>query len=67
VFLLLNLQHVTKQGGFDNPTTMLVNSTTTFGGLYDVDLASKLICFGVDRVMILQGLKIEELSLSLSQ
>ncbi len=46
---------------------MLVNSTTTFGGLYDVDLASKLICFGVDGAMIFQGSKIEELNLSLSQ
>jgi hypothetical protein len=46
---------------------MLVNSTTTSRGLYDVDLASKLVYFGVDGAMIFQGLKIEELNLSLSQ
>ncbi len=46
---------------------MLVNSTTTFEGLYDMDLASKLVCFDVDGAMIFLGLKIEELSLLLSQ
>jgi len=37
---------------------MLVSCTTTFGGLCDGDLASKLVYFGANGVMVFQGLKI---------
>jgi hypothetical protein len=37
---------------------MLVNCTTTFGGLCDGDLASKLVYLGANGVMVFQGLKI---------
>lgn len=37
---------------------MLVNCTTTFGGLCDGDSTSKLVYFGANGVMVFQGLKI---------
>jgi hypothetical protein len=58
VALLLNLQWIIKVGGFNNLTTMLVNCTTTFGGLCDGDSTSKLVYFGANGVMVFQGLKI---------
>jgi hypothetical protein len=37
---------------------MLVDSLTTFGGLFDGDLALKLILFGANGVIVFQGLRI---------
>lgn len=37
---------------------MLVDSLTTFGGLFNGDLALKLILFGANGVIVFQGLKI---------
>jgi hypothetical protein len=38
---------------------MLVDSLITFGGLFDGDLALKLILFGANGVIFFQGLKID--------
>jgi len=46
------LQQVTKGGGFDNLTTMLVNFITIVGGLSNKDLLAKLVSFGVDVVIV---------------
>jgi hypothetical protein len=56
--LLLNLERVTKIGGYEICITMLVNFVHIFGGLFDGGLASKLVCFGANGVIISQGLKI---------
>jgi hypothetical protein len=52
VSILLNLQQVTKRGGSDNLTTMLVNFITIVGGLSNEDLVAKLVSFGVDVVIV---------------
>jgi hypothetical protein len=36
---------------------MLVDSIITYGGLFEGDLASWLLCFAIDGVIIFQGLK----------
>lgn len=56
--LFLNLEKVTKRGGYENLNTVLVNFVHIFGGLFDQGLASKLVCFGANGVTISQGLKI---------
>jgi hypothetical protein len=53
----VNLQQGSKRGGFHNLITMLVNFIITIGGLFKGDLIIKLVCFGVDNVIIFQGLK----------
>lgn len=55
--LLLNLQRVIKGGGCNNLITMLVNFIHTFGGLFNGDLTSKLVCFHANGVIVFQGLK----------
>jgi hypothetical protein len=37
-------------------TLLIVNSLMTQGGLKEEELASRLICFGVDKVDTFQGL-----------
>jgi hypothetical protein len=37
---------------------VIVHSLIDFGGLLVVNVAKKVVCFGVDSVTILQGLKI---------
>jgi hypothetical protein len=56
--MFLNLQQVTKGGGFDNLTTMLVNFITIIGGFSKEDLATKLVSFDVNGVTVFHGLKI---------
>jgi len=58
VSLLLNLQMVTKRGESNNFTIMLMNLVHIFLGLSNGDLAFKLVCFGVDGVILFFSLKI---------
>jgi hypothetical protein len=55
--LFLNLQRVIKGGGCNNLVTMLVTSIHTFGGLFNGDLTSKLVCFHANGVIVFQGLQ----------
>jgi hypothetical protein len=57
VLLFLNLQRVTKGAGCNNLIAMLVNYINTFGGLFNGDLTSKLVCFHANGVIVFQGLK----------
>ncbi len=43
----------------DKLTTTIVESLAWFGGLIETDVAHKLVCFGVDGVIIFQGGKIQ--------
>lgn len=43
----------------DNLTTTIAESIAWFGGFIETDLAHKLVCFGVDGVMVFQGGKIQ--------
>jgi len=56
--ILLNLERVVDKGTSNNLTADIVRSFTNLGGLLVVDVANKVVCFGVDSVTIFQGLKI---------
>jgi hypothetical protein len=51
------LQQVVEGSHVDNLTKVIVKSLLLYGGLLEFDLALKLICFGVDGVMMFQGSK----------
>jgi hypothetical protein len=51
------IQQVLEGSNVDNLTKVIVDSVLTYGGLWEFDLASKLVCFGIDGVMTLQGWK----------
>ncbi len=53
----MNLKLVIEGGGSNNLTTMLVDSIAIYGGLSEGDLASRLVCFVADGVIVFQGLK----------
>jgi hypothetical protein len=38
---------------------MLVDSIATYGGLFEGDLASRLLCLAIDGMIIFQGLKVK--------
>jgi hypothetical protein len=42
----------------DNMIAMIVNNLMSIGGLLKSDIARKLVCFGVDGVIMFQGTKI---------
>ncbi len=42
----------------DNMTTMIVNNLMSIGGLLKSNIARKLVCFGVDGVIVFKGTKI---------
>jgi hypothetical protein len=46
------LQQVIERGGFNNLTTMVVNFIAIIGGLFEGDLATKLVSFGTDNVTV---------------
>ncbi len=43
----------------DKLTITIVKSLAWFGGLIETDVAHKLLCFGVDGVIVFQGGKIQ--------
>ncbi len=45
-------------GTSNNLTPTIVRSLINLGGLLMVNIANKVVCFGVDNVTIFQGLKI---------
>ncbi len=57
VSIMLNLQRVVDGATFDNLTSLIVKSLMEFGGLSETNLANKLVCFGVDGIIIFQGVK----------
>ncbi len=57
VLILLNLQYVVDGTTFDNLTSFIVTNLMEFGGLSETNLANKLVCFGVDGVIVFQGVK----------
>ncbi len=55
--ILLNLEKVVDRGTYNNLTIAIVCFLIDLGGLSVVDVANKVVCFGVDGVTIFQGLK----------
>jgi hypothetical protein len=55
--ILLNLQKVVDGSTTDNLTSFISQSLVEYEGLNEADIANKLICFGVDGVMIFHGVK----------
>ncbi len=53
----MNLEWVTKGCTIENLTNMIRNSMKGFGGLFDHDLVTKVVCFSVDGVATFQGIK----------
>ncbi len=52
----MNLEIVMEEGTFNNLIVAIVCSFTNLGCI-NVDIANKVVCFGVDGVTIFQGLK----------
>ncbi len=55
--ILLKLQQVLSGFSVDNFTKVIVDFLLTYGGLSKSNLASKLVCFGVNGVTTFQGSK----------
>ncbi len=53
----MNLEKVVDRGTYNNLTIAIVCFLIDLGGLSVVDVANKVVCFGVDGVTIFQGLK----------
>jgi hypothetical protein len=54
----LNFERIVDGSTSNNLTPTIVHSFTNLGGLLMVDIANKVVCFGVDDVKKFQGLKI---------
>ncbi len=54
----MNLEHVIEGCKINNFTNMIRNSMKGFGGLSNHDLATKVVCFGVNGAATFQGIKI---------
>jgi hypothetical protein len=50
--ILLNLETIVDGSLFDNFTTIIIHFLVVFGGMLEIDLANKVVCFGVDNVII---------------
>jgi hypothetical protein len=57
VFLLLNLQWVTKGRGFNNLLIMLIKYSPTTLEDWLIGIWLTLVCFSVDSVIVFHGLK----------
>jgi len=57
VLILLNLERVVDGATFNNLSVVIVCFLIVFGGLLEMDIVNKVVCFGVDGVTIFQGLK----------
>jgi len=55
--ILLNLERIVNGGTFYNLTFVIIRYCTIFGGMSKIDIANKVVYFGVDNVTIFQGLK----------
>jgi len=56
--ILVNLKWDTEGCTTNNLTKMIWNSMKGFGGLFDHDLVTKVVCSSVDGVATFQGIKI---------
>jgi hypothetical protein len=56
--ILLTLEQVLFRGIANNLTKVIVTSLPYNGGFFDTHLVSKLISFGVNGVLVFQGVKI---------
>ncbi len=54
----MNFERVVDKSTSNNLTGVIVRSLTNLGGLFMVDVANKVVCFGANNVTIFQGLKI---------
>jgi hypothetical protein len=54
----LNLERIVDKGTYDNLIIVIICSFVVFGGMLETDLINKVGCFGVDGVIVFQGLKI---------
>jgi hypothetical protein len=50
--ILLNLEKIVDGSTFDNFTIIIIHFLVIFGGMLEIDLANKVLCFGVDGVTI---------------
>jgi hypothetical protein len=55
IYLLIFLEHVIEGGGAYNLTKVIMGALKEHGGLFDIDVAIKLISFGVDGVNVFKG------------
>jgi hypothetical protein len=55
--IFLTLFQVLEGSNVDNLTKVIVDSLLTYSGISESNLASKLVCFGVDGVTTFQGPK----------
>jgi len=55
--ILLNLQRMIDGSIVNNLTFLIIQSLVEYGRLNEVNVARKLICFGVDEVTIFNGVK----------
>ncbi len=53
--ILLNLERVVDGATSDNFITMIIRYLIVFGGLLDMDIANKVVCFRVDSVTFSKG------------
>ncbi len=53
----MNLEIVVEKGTLNNVIVSFVHSFINLGGLSMVDVANKVVCFGLDNVTIFQGSK----------
>ncbi len=50
--ILLKLERIVDGGTFDNLITMIIHFLVIFGGMSEIDITNKVVCFGVDGVTI---------------
>ncbi len=57
VSILFNLERIVDGGMFNNFIVMIIHFVVIFGGMLEINIANKVVCFGVEGVIIFQGLK----------
>jgi hypothetical protein len=57
VLILLNLEKVVDGATFDNLSVVILRFQIIFGGLLEMDIANKVVYFGVDSIVVFQRLK----------
>ncbi len=55
--ILLNLERIVDGGTFDNLIAVTICFLIIFDGMLEINIANKVLCFGVDTVIIFQCLK----------
>jgi len=51
-YTLISLELVTKAGGFDNLTKVIINVLRKHVSVYDIDVVAKLLSFGINGVNV---------------